>query len=161
MSPNADPVHAVLWLRTLAPYGVGEIQAEVVDRLERLEADGRIDDLDVDVWGKSTELVRTADRDSGDVRETVAEFERWASENDRTLRPAFGRHGVDADGDGRVVLPLLCLAVYEAKTVRAVYPHVDGEDVYTIHGIEALESRSPKEGSSADRENEGAAPLRP
>jgi hypothetical protein len=69
---------------------------------------------------------------------------------------------VDADGDGRVVLPLLCLAVYEAKTVRAVYPHVDGENVYTIHdGIEALESRFMEGEGSSDQANEGAAPLRP
>lgn len=144
---NPGTLRAVLWIRSLAPHGINETQTAVIDRLRRIKTDDRIADLAVAVWGRSMGLSQTVGQDPG-VREAVAEFERWATEHDRTLRPAFGRH--DA-GEGRVVLPLLCLAVYEAETVRAVYPHVDGEEVRTIQdGVEAPESMTT-EGSSPER----------
>ncbi len=58
------------------------------------------------------------------------------------------------------MLPLLCLAVYEAETIRAVYPHVNGEDVHTIHdGVDALESMTPgDEGLSGRADGETTPP---
>lgn len=159
---NPGTLRVVLWLRSLAPHGTNETQTAVIDRLRRIEADDRIADLDVGVWGRSMGLSQPIGRDPSGVREAVAEFERWAAEHDRTLRPAFGRRDV---GEGRVVLPLLCLAVYEAETVRAVYPHVDGEEVRTIHdGVEELESMTT-ESSDPDRtpdpSDEAATPSSP
>lgn len=148
MRPNPRPIRAVLRLRTLAPHGINETQTEVIDRLRRLEEDGRIAGLDVDVWGASMGLARSADRSSSDVHEAVTEFERWADDQGCTLRPAFERRSARASEETRVVLPLLCLAVYEAEAIRAVYPHVDGEDVHTIHdGVDALESTTSEDTS--------------
>lgn len=162
MKPNPRPLHAVLRLRTLAPHGINETQIEVVGRLRRLEADGRIADLDVDVWGASMGMIHTTDRGLSGVRETVAEFERWADENDRTLRPAFGRRTVHGSEETRAVLPLLCLAVYRAGELRAVYPHVEDETVHTIHdGLDALESAASRTGSTSIRPSEGTTLLRP
>lgn len=155
MNTNSTPVCVVLRLRTLAPHGIGEIQTAIVDRLRRLEADGRIAELDVDVWGTSAGIAPRADPDPAGVHETVAEFERWANDHDCTLRPAFERRSARAHGETRVVLPLLCLAVYDAETVRAVYPHVDGGDAYTIHdGVAMLESTTSGDEASPDSTNE-------
>lgn len=160
MRPNPRPIRAVLRLRTLAPHGINETQTEVIDRLQRLEADGRIAGFDVDVWGASMGIARSADRNPSDVHEVVTEFERWADDQDCTLRPAFERRSARVPEETRVVLPLLCLAVYEAEAVRAVYPHVNGEEVHTIHdGVDALESMSSRdEGASGWADGETPLP---
>lgn len=160
MRPNPRPVRTVLWLRTLAPHGINETQTEVIDRLRQLEADGRIAGLDVGVWGASMGVARSADRNLSDVHDVVTEFERWADDQDCTLRPAFERRSARVPEETRVVLPLLCLAVYEAEAIRAVYPHVNGEDVHTIHdGVDALESMTSRdEGMSGWADGETTPP---
>lgn len=161
MITNPRSVRVVLRLRTLAPHGISKTQTEIIDRLQWLEADDRIAELDIDVWGGSIGSNRTAGRDPSHVREMVTEFERWADEHDCTLRPAFERRSTRTTGEERLVLPLLCLAVYDTKTVQAVYPHVDSGDVYTIHdgveGLELLLSRSKESPSQTG----DAAPSRP
>lgn len=143
---NVDSIRLVLRLRTLGPSGLNPPQTEVIDRLRELTEDGPIDDLDVDVWGTAMEVTQTADRDPMGTRETVAEFERWADVHGCTLRPAFDWRSVESEDagerrSGRVVTPLITLAVYDEERLRAVYPHVDDDEVHTIHdGVEALES---------------------
>jgi hypothetical protein len=158
MTENA--IRAVLRLRTLGPSGLNPPQIEVVDCLRALAEDGSIDDLDVDVWGASMGVARTADRDPGRVRETVTEYERWAADRGYTLRPAFDRRNPRSAGDGagshdRVVTPLLTLAVYVGGELRAVYPHVDDGDVRTVHeGVGTLESVTRDAGRSEDERHE-------
>lgn len=149
-----DSLRAVVRLRTLGPSGLNPPQTRVVDRLRTLaEEDDSIDELDVDVWGASMGITRTDEREG--IHERVREFERWADERDRTLRPAFERRIPESSGqtndegdgtegkrrDGRIVTPLITLAIYEGESLRAVYPHADGDEVRSIHdGIETLES---------------------
>lgn len=141
-----DSCRAVLRLRTLAPYGINGTLEEIIGRLRTLVEHGPLTDLDVDAWGRS---VGTVDGTDGpDVRETVEEFTDWARRNDCSLTPAFEWREAESfleEERGRgsvVVLPLLCLAVYDGDgSLEAVYPHRDGEEVATIHdGVEALES---------------------
>lgn len=159
-------VRAVLRLRTLGPSGLNPPQVEAVEHLRALaeDGDGSIDDLDVDVWGASMGVARTEGRDPGRERESVAEYERWADEHGCTLRPAFDRRSAGSTDDGtgprdRVVTPLLVLAVYVDGELRAVYPHVDGDDVRTIHdGLEALESMTGA-GPDEERSERPMAPF--
>lgn len=144
---NPNPARAVLRVRSLAPHGINGTQTEIIERLQRLDTDGSISELDVDVWGTSMGMGRAVGRNPSDVRETIAEFEQWADEHGCTLRPAFERRthrcleSDGADPETVVVLPLFCLGVYDGTTVTAVYPHIDDETVHTIHdGVEALES---------------------
>ncbi len=45
--------------------------------------------------------------------------------------------------------------MYNGERLQAVYPHMDGEEVYTIHdGIEALESLPGDTGQRGDEEKE-------
>lgn len=138
-------VRVALRFRTLVPQGISPVHSEVIERLQAFSDEGAISELDIDVWGGSMGIAVPADRDPLRTRETVAEFEQWAQQQDCTLRPAFGRRSTDSRDDGEdeqtLVLPLLCLAIYDDESLHAVYPHTDGEDVNTIHdGLTALES---------------------
>jgi hypothetical protein len=110
-------------------------------------SDGPIAELNIDIWGASMGLTQD-DRDPDDIHETVAEFKQWADDQGYMLRPAFEwRSAVPKDGPegqhGRIITPLVTLAVYTEEGLQAVYPysHGDGEEVRPIHdGIETLES---------------------
>lgn len=160
---TTDPVRVVLRLRTLVPAGIGSVQSDVIDRLQRLEDEGLITTLDIDIWGLSMGVNGPHNRDPIGTRRTVAEFERWAENHDCTLRPGFGRPDARSTADGEseqrgdVVLPLLCLAVYDDATIRAVYPHTTSEGVQTIHdGLDVLESLNPDTGRSDSESNDAA-----
>lgn len=161
-----DAVRVVLRLRTLGPSGLNPPQTEVVDRLRTLVDEGPIVELDADVWGGSMGVAQTEDRDPDDTRETVVEYEQWATERGCTLRPAFEwRSTGSTDGEegrhGRVVTPLITLAVHTSEGIQAVYPHVVDGDVRTIHdGIEALESLARDAGNPEEETRERTvAPL--
>lgn len=140
-----ESLETVLRLRTLAPYGIDRTQKEIIDRLRDLVEDGPLTDLDVDAWGASVRA--TGGNDVAAVQETVDEFTCWAERNDCSLTPAFEWRATDSfldeepESESVVVLPLLCLAVYDDGKLEAVYPHRDDDEVHTIHdGVEALES---------------------
>ena len=158
MTADSKPVQAVVRLRTLGPSGLNPPQTEVIDRLQTLteDEDGPLDDLDVGMWGPSMGSTQTEHRDPLDTRETVAKFKQWADAYGYTLRPAFDWHSSDSTetGDGQIVTPLLTLAVYKGERLKVVYPHVDGDEVNTIHdGVEALESMAgPGDAEQADDE---------
>ena len=159
---TADTVRAVLRLRTLGPSGLNPPQTEVIDRLQMLteNEDNSIADLDVDVWGASMGITQTEGYDPEDTRETVAEFKQWADGHDCTLRPAFEWHSTksEAEGEnqsGRLVTPLITLAVYTEEDLQAVYPHVEDDEVNTIHdGVEALKSMVRDTEQSEDEQHE-------
>lgn len=163
-SAATGPARAVLRLRTLGPSGLNPPQTEVIDRLRTLTEDDPTVDLDVDVWTSSMGSRWSDDRNQFDGRETVAEFEQWADEQGCTLRPAFDRRSAtlydEEEGGERIVTPLITLAVYDGERLRAVYPHVDGDEVRTIHdGVEALESMLRDAEQSANERHENRAVL--
>lgn len=161
---SADAARAVVRVRTLGPSGLNQPQIEVINRLQTLTEEGTIAELDVDVWGASMGLTQDG-RDPVDTRERVAEFEQWATERGYTLQPAFDWRSGESEGDNEsqrreIVTPLITLAVYSdnEETLQAVYPHMDGEDVCTIHdGVETLESMVGDAVQSADEQNEQSA----
>lgn len=148
----------------MGPSGLNPPQTEVIDRLRTLTDDGPIAELDVDIWGASMGITQD-DRDPRDTRETVAEFKQWADEQGCTLRPAFEWRSAASKDDaeeqhGRIVTPLITLAVYTEEGLQAVYPHShgDGKEVCTIRdGIEALGSMGNDVEQSADEKSERVA----
>lgn len=161
MSENR--IRAVVRVRTLGPSGLNPPQIEVIDHLETLAEDGVIAEPDVDVWGMSMGTTQD-DRESAETRNRVAEFEQWATEQEYSLQPAFSWRTADSEGDGasqrrEIVTPLITLAIYTdtdtEETLQGVYPHLDGENVYTIHeGVEALESLTGDTEQSTDEQRE-------
>ena len=97
--------------------------------------DDSIAELDVDMWGSSMGITQTKHRNPVDMSDTVAEFRQWADMNGYTLQPAFEwRSAGSADaGERQIVTPLITLALYRGERLEAVYPHVDGNEVNTIH----------------------------
>lgn len=163
---STDTVRAVLRLRTMGPSGLNPPQTEIIDRLQTLSEDGPITDLDVDVWGASIGITQTDDRNPVHIREMVAEFEEWASERECTLRPAFewrsAEPGDEGKRRGRIVTPLITLAVYTGEELQAVYPHVDGDELDTVHdGVESLASMAETEDAEQpeDEQSEKRAAL--
>ena len=156
-SMSIDSIRAIVRLRTLGPSGLNPPQIKVIDHLQTLseDEDGPIADLDIGMWRPLMGITQIEHRDPADVRETVAEFTQWADVNGYTLRPAFEWRSVDTEtGDGQIVTPLITLAVYRGERLQAVYPHVDGNTVHTIHdGVEALEAMGePRDAEQADDE---------
>ena len=102
LTANAEPLCAVLRLRTLGPSGLNPPQTKVIDRLQTLSEgeDSPVTELDIDVWGTSRGLTQTANRDRGDTRETVVKFIQWADAHGYTLQPAFEWRPADSEADG-------------------------------------------------------------
>ena len=112
MIANADPVQAVVRLRTLGPSGLNPPQIKVIDRLQTLteNEDSPITDLDVDVWGTGMGITQTVDCDPGNTRETVVEFKQWADAHGYALQPAFEWRSADSETEekhGQIVTPLI------------------------------------------------------
>lgn len=105
-------------------------------------------------------VTQTDDRDPVRTREIVAEYKQWADEQGYTLRPAFDWDATEGENDGkglsgRIVTPLITLAVYTQEGLQEVYPHVDGTEVNTIQdGVGALESMAEPEPGDAEAEHE-------
>lgn len=119
------------FLRSSVPAVARERQEALLDRLDRLAAEGRIE-YDVHTWEKRVPL----DDDSALARERYDEFAAWARECDARLRPFFDTRECYSWTDGReyeaLVTPVACLAVYWEGDLRGVYPHADGDRARSI-----------------------------
>ena len=125
----------------------------VLDALRRYLADDRIADLEVELWPRAISL--TSVPASTPTVRTVRRFERWARENDVTLRPAFETNEVESTITGerdRVLhLPSTCLTLSRDDGLVGVFPCTsDGHTTTVPDVVEALE---------ADREADGAAAV--
>ena len=141
-----------LFVRADPELGCENQKQAVLDRLVELEAEGRVDDYDVNVWTKAIRI-------AGPLEETTyyqrvfdhfTTFQQWAVTESVALRSAFNVEAVDCEITGetyRVLsLPCLCLAVYEDDELCAVYPHTDGGTTRTIgDGLDRLETNRPLE----------------
>ncbi len=149
-----------LRVRERIPASVADVVDDVVDRLRRLEGDGEITALRVETWGRQCETDAVASADTA-VASTVAEFRSWADRNGYTLRPAFDRRDVSSmvarTSRSELVVPMICLAVYEDDELQCVAPCSDGDDVFTAADcLAALESDAP-DPIEASFERDGAA----
>lgn len=141
---------ATLFVRASAPGPARDRQEECLDRLRRLEAAGRLS-LSVETWESEVPM----DGPVGSARDRYAEFTRWASDREAVLTPFFEVRErtslVDSERREVLSLPVLCLAVYDGDDLRAVYPHADGEDVYSVpDGIDALASEGVEAAATPD-----------
>lgn len=147
MSEQQPRYWAELRIRELAPRGANGTQERLVRRLEEFTDADVLDSYDVDTWGAEAVLEEADDPLSRRLRERYDEFRDWADEHDRSLEPGFlsREQGslVDEESRGVVSLPLFSLIVYDDAEIEAVYPHRDGDRVYTIYdGLEELDGAS-------------------
>jgi hypothetical protein len=128
----------VLFTRSDLPAPAQRRNAEVCAELDSLVERGDLAALDVVGWEK-----RVPREAPSPERERHAEFEAWAAATDRRLTPFFDTRRCYAPGTCRrreeLVLPAMCLAVYQDGTLTSVAPHVDGRETVSVEdAIERL-----------------------
>jgi DNA-binding Lrp family transcriptional regulator len=122
-----NPPTVTLLVRSLAPDGAEARQRAVIERLERLDADGHIEGFVVIVWGKkycpetadSTETGRLAQRFLGD-------FDEWSARTGLSTAPFFevqtNYSAITDESKTAIVYPLLALAEYDGTDLSHVSP---------------------------------------
>lgn len=133
---------AELFVRSDLPEPSKKRRAAVERRLDELESSGAIDEHDTTVWEK-----RVPVEGGGDCQERTLynEFAQWATENDACLAPFFDTRRCYSMETGEkrteLVLPALCLAVYEDGALAQVAPFACGGSPHSIEDcIDDLET---------------------
>lgn len=135
-----------MYVRSLAPVGCRDRQDAVVDQLRDLRRRGRIDDVDLTVWGDSVCLEGPNARVGAgrQIVDRIITFRRWCEDADVSIDPFFEDATVDSSVTDecfrRIVPPMMCLAIYAGEELAAIYPCVeDGETLSVEEGLTALE----------------------
>ena len=138
-----------LFVRSSAPTAARERQSATVERLHALDAENRIEEVVVHSWEKR---VPTEGRGVEDTREVYAAFSAWAREHDVDLCPFFDTRechsSITGESHTALVLPVMCLAVYDDDRLRSVFPH-------------ATEERSVAVGDALDVLEDGRTTMSP
>jgi hypothetical protein len=139
------PPHETLevWMRAHTTVDVREYQQEIRDQLSRLEDEGVIAELRVNIWEQYIDPA-VDDVSSGPARETldkVQEFDRWSAHNGTSI-PGLQRRTQSSLLTGTTrevfVTPLLCLAVYEDDTLCEIVPYSDTEGALFDHHVSRI-----------------------
>jgi len=124
---------AELFVRESLPTPSEQRRGAVENRLQDLECGGAIDTFETTTWEKR---VPVADEECAE-RGRYEEFRDWAAEAGATLAPFFDTRLCYswATGEKRreLVMPALCLAIYEDDELVQVAPFARGG---TPHSIE-------------------------
>lgn len=147
MSERLPQHRAELRLRGLVSPELYDRQQRAIDQLEELADRGVLETYDVDIWGSEAVLEDADDPINRRLRERYEELERWADEHDCSLEPGFCRREqgslVDDGSRAAISFPLFSLVIYDDAGIEAVYPHQDGDRVYTLwEGLERLRAGS-------------------
>lgn len=141
---------ATLFAREELPRPATERRDVVAEQLAAIVASGSLAGVDVVHWDKRVPAAGGARE-----RSLVAEFRKWAVDADVDLAPCFGTRRCHDGRAGEVrtelVLPALCLAVYEDDELVAVAPRATDDGVVTVADCLA---RLEEESNSDRSENE-------
>lgn len=121
---SRQPVSVDVYVR---PSHTGDALEEHLATLQRLAAEGVVDEVDVHCWpGRVPTRSPTTD-----AVDQFQRFRSWAASNDRSIQPPFSVHEVDSEftGEHRTYLstPVLTLAVEVGDSLVGVYPHSEGD----------------------------------
>lgn len=128
-----------VFVRGFAPVRSGHLAT--VERLEELQRSGKISGYTVTTWPNRVRLSERAI--CGDVIGIYDRFAAWADAHGRRIIPPFDVHETGFlpydEPDEVLVLPDVCLAVYEEDELVGVYPSADETRLHTVaSGLEAL-----------------------
>jgi len=145
-----------LFVREDLPGPIRERRRDLRVALEALTADGAIDSYSVCMWAKRRPI------GGGDAAATDVSFGEWACAAGVELSPFFDTRECYSPTTGQrdewLIRPALCLAVYEAEDLVAVYPHRDADGrtrtvadgIASLRGSTAVEAGRPLAGGVAD-----------
>lgn len=138
MTADDDRVHVELYVRSLAPDQAQSCQDAVIEKLNRLRDESRIDEFRLLVWGKGAPASPADARTVAGLfaLNRVAVFSEWAERNGLSLDDHFQRRIVDSSITGEhyrtVRFPIMTLAEYHGPDLSFVAP-ASGDDVqYTV-----------------------------
>ena len=138
-------LRAELYVREDTHRGLGVQQ--VVDRSNRLEANGVLgESMVAGTWHRCH--TRAEDWRSA-AMDTYEEFRVWAETNGFSLEPGFQQRvrsfvGMD-DVEDVVVFPIVALALYDDRDLRAVFPCTDEERTHTVESALAAFERGDED----------------
>jgi hypothetical protein len=113
-----------------------------------LEAEGTIDNIEIEVWGKK--ICREVNGEEPALcylaLEKLDEFRDWAERNGRSLSPCFKERKIHSEITGEerieIEIPIVCLGIYDGTDLLMMYPHTDDDGHYTVEdGLEFLETQ--------------------
>jgi len=141
MSQTHCGTRARLHVRERLPKPVRGRRERVADALSALVAEGTLAGYTIENWDKRIPADGSGDPE---LRDTYLSFEGWAEDQHVSLTPFFATRECYSWETGErgtwIVLPALCLSVYEDDELVDVYPHRDGETYESVWtGIESLE----------------------
>lgn len=138
MTARDDTLRLELCVASLHPAGAAARQEAVIDELRALEERGRVDEVDVVVWGDRVGLgTAAAATDAGRrVHDRLDACLAWEEASDRSLRPCFDvrelRNRITDEACAVIDLPSMLLVEYEGGDVERVTPSSDGASVETV-----------------------------
>jgi len=156
---TTEGVHAELYVRSLAPRGVRERQAAVLERLETLVDHGTIADYTVHVCGRELPAspAEAVTEFGTFLLNRIAVFTEWADRNGWTLDSLFETERIESRITGqkheRVEMPVMLLAEYEGRDLRFVSPCSNEATNWSV--VDRLD-----ELAAEDAQPERAEPLR-
>lgn len=148
MENGGSNLRVCLCTQGLTPQSTENLPSSVFNRLKHLEAEGTIDSVEVEVWGKK--ICRKVNGEKPALcylaLEILDEFRDWAERNGRSLRPYFKERTIHSEitGEERIEidLPIVCLGIYAGTDLLTMYPHTDGDGHNTVEdGLKLLETQ--------------------
>jgi hypothetical protein len=154
---GGEPLRIELYVRRDA-FGARTQQQRLFERVRRLEERSGIEETAVRRWPS-----RILADERSELVGVIREFESWTAERGPSLAPSFERRVVEPgftdERFEQVVLPVMCLAVYQGGRLRYVAPHVDGRQAVTVHDcIEDLQERLGREDGRPSRRFDAVVP---
>lgn len=131
---SGEEVTVEMYVRSSAPGVARERQERTRERLASLDEEGAVGSVTVRQWPKRVAL--DDDPEQEWVLDRFEAFSRWAEAENVSLDPGFGTRECYSWATGyrydALVLPVICLAVYEGGDLVSVYPHADGDETRTV-----------------------------
>lgn len=153
-----------MYLRSFAPpIGVKEHQEEVVSKLREFDECGRLETVDVTIWGDAVcpDGCCAETRPGREILDRMAELQQWGSEESCTVEQTFEeKHATSSVTDEaftKIVPPRITIGVCSRGDIRLVLPCRLGNETVCVtdflNAVERTESiqQSSISASRADR----------
>lgn len=136
IAENTARCRVELLIRTSVPTPVRNRIETIVDRIESLDVDESVSEVECKHWPPDEESVSV----SPSREELLDRFDAWADDAGCQLEPAFQTEAVNCEMPGSIVetarhrVPFLTLVIYGdgSEDIEFVAPCVKGNDVITI-----------------------------
>ena len=139
-----EATRAELFVRSDLPTPARQCRQTTLTRLEDLVASGVLEEFSVTSWAKRVPIDAGADLGQFE-RDRFNAFTTWAREAGVQLSPFFATRecysSTTGDRQTQLVLPALCVALYDDEELVAVVPHADENGSASVgdclHSLEA------------------------